>query len=101
MDTEDESDTSIPGVITTMASQGSQTTSRETLSLASTPQVSPEVAIVLKNLQFQLDVLKKEKGYPQATGGEEGLAQQTRAALVLRSVDVSDNNRAVKVAMDE
>ena len=100
MDTEDESDNSIPGEITTMAPNTRNNPFQEALSLASAPQVSPEVEILLRGLRSELDELKKERGN-QATEGEKGMAQQGKAALVLRSVDVSENNKEVKVAMDE
>ena len=54
----------------------------------------------MRDLRSELDELKKKRGN-QATEGEKGSAQQRRDALVSRSVDVSENNRAVKVAMDE
>ena len=100
MDTEDESDNSILREITTMAPRRSANPSPDALSLTSIPQISPEVEIVLRDLRSELDELKKARGN-QATEGEEGMAQQGRAALVLRSVDVSENNKEVKVAMDE
>ena len=100
MDTEDESDNTIPGEITTMASQGITTLNQDTLSLTSTPQVSKrelaEVTNLVRELQSEIIQLRKKKGN-QATEGEVGLG----GALVLRSVDVRASNKAVKAAIDE
>ena len=58
MDTEDESDNSIPREITTMASQGSTTLNQDTLSLTSAPQVSirelAEVTNLVRELQSEI-----------------------------------------------
>ena len=100
MDSEDDSNNSIPREITTMSSQPS-TLEGDGLSLASTPRISPrELAEVtnltreVKELRSEIDQLKGGKQGSQTTEGEKG-------SLVFRSVDVCATNKAVKDAIDK